>query len=284
MNEIVLIESQAMRAEVATRTDVLDKVKTLALLPDDMHVTTEMVATYYGVSTATVDTLVRRHREEFASNGLRTLRGDELQRFKLSSSDLHNEDHWNRVSVLTLFTRCTVQNVGMLLVDSEVARAVRRELLDGYGTPAAAPELSLAEAERRLKALGAARRAGALTVTEVRKLGRPLLVAAGLADPLPTEEQQRAEDALRWVRRRHQPGDTFSLREMHQGIRGRAWVDTADDVKDALRQLAADGHVRVVVLPRTPGPLGGRPPGSRYQVLAEPGHLSLVRDECGGAS
>lgn len=281
MNEIVLTESRAARSENAGRTDVLDRVKALGLLPDNLHVTTEMVAAYYDVPADSISSVVRRHRDELTENGLRVLRGDELREFK--SSDVRPEHHWDRTAVLTLFTRRTVLNVGMLLVGSEMARAVRRELLNRYETPAATPELSLAEAERRLKTLGAARRAGAITVTEVRKLGRPLLVAAGLADPLPTEEQQRAEDVLRWVRRRHQPGALLSAREVFHGVHGRAWASTTADAEDALRQLASDGHVRLV-LPRTPGPLGGRPPGPRYQVLAEPGQLTLVRDECGGAS
>ncbi|WP_245970880.1 hypothetical protein [Streptomyces rishiriensis] len=36
------------------RTDVLDRVKALSLLPDGMHVTTAMVAAYFGVTAEAV--------------------------------------------------------------------------------------------------------------------------------------------------------------------------------------------------------------------------------------
>ncbi|WP_405819153.1 hypothetical protein OG241_28530 [Streptomyces sp. NBC_01390] len=46
INETALLESKALRDSALERTDVLDKVKTLSLLPDGMHVMTAMVATY----------------------------------------------------------------------------------------------------------------------------------------------------------------------------------------------------------------------------------------------
>ncbi|MFE7897016.1 hypothetical protein ACFU3E_05620 [Streptomyces sp. NPDC057424] len=44
INETALLESQTLRGSVLDRTDVLDRVKALSLLPDGMHVTTAMVA------------------------------------------------------------------------------------------------------------------------------------------------------------------------------------------------------------------------------------------------
>ena len=52
--EIALLESRALRDSVAHRTRALDKVKALVLLPDDVHVTTRMVAAYFEVRTETV--------------------------------------------------------------------------------------------------------------------------------------------------------------------------------------------------------------------------------------
>ncbi|WP_028810665.1 restriction endonuclease [Streptomyces flavidovirens] len=123
-NETVLLESKSLRESVAARTDVLDRVKALSLLPDGMHVTTAMVATYFQVGMEAIKSLVKDHRAEFESNGYRVLAGTELRSFKdLSGNPSHT-------ATLALFSRRTVLNVAMLLRDSEVARQVRTYLLD----------------------------------------------------------------------------------------------------------------------------------------------------------
>ncbi|MFE9395512.1 restriction endonuclease [Streptomyces flavidovirens] len=123
-NETVLLESKSLRESVATRTDVLDRVRVLTLLPDGMHVTTAMVAVYFQVGMEAIKSLVKDHRAEFESNGYRVLTGTELRSFKdLSGIQSHTPS-------LALFSRRTVLNVAMLLRDSEVARQVRTYLLD----------------------------------------------------------------------------------------------------------------------------------------------------------
>ncbi|WP_050589813.1 hypothetical protein [Salinispora arenicola] len=122
--ELALTESPSLRARYAARVDVLDKVKALALLPDNTHATTEIVAGYYEVDVETIRKLVQRNREELTGNGLRVLRGEELREFErdtLSTSKIRN---------LTLFTRRAILNVGQLLTGSPVAERVRRYLLD----------------------------------------------------------------------------------------------------------------------------------------------------------
>lgn len=139
VSEIALTESPSMRASMAGRTEALDKVKALALMPDDVHVTTEMIAAYYEVTPEAIKSLVLRHRDELAANGLRTVRGTELREFK-RSTEVQPASLSDRVNALTVFTRRTVLNVGMLLAVSPVAKQVRTYLLD-----AEAPELSRLE-------------------------------------------------------------------------------------------------------------------------------------------
>ncbi|MGY0068483.1 hypothetical protein ACWZEH_17040 [Streptomyces sp. QTS137] len=79
IKESVLLESQTLRSSVLDRTDVLEKVKALSLLPDGMHVTTAMVAAYFEVAETVVNNLLSRHRHELQSNGMRVLRGSELR-------------------------------------------------------------------------------------------------------------------------------------------------------------------------------------------------------------
>ncbi|WP_431895795.1 hypothetical protein [Micromonospora haikouensis] len=125
-----LVESRTLRAQHSTRTDVLDRVKALSLLPDNTHATTEIVAGYYEVDTETVKKLVQRNRDELTENGLRVLRGDALREMKQGTAEGQAVPLPGNVNSLTLFTRRTVLNVGQLLTGSPIAERVRRYLLD----------------------------------------------------------------------------------------------------------------------------------------------------------
>lgn len=133
MNQIsteALTESKTLRESVINRTGVLDKVKKLMLLPDDMHVTVEMAATYYEVSPKTVESSVYDNREELESDGLQILTGSSLSSFKKESQIK------SRAASLTIIPRRAILRLGMLLRDSKVAQAVRAMLLDNaMGTP-----------------------------------------------------------------------------------------------------------------------------------------------------
>jgi restriction system protein len=124
VNETDLLESRELRGRVMDRVHVLDKVKALSLLPDGVHVTTQMVADYFEVGLRAITSLVHDHRTEIEANGHRILTGAELVSFKETSSV---QSHGRALAV---FTRRTVLNVAMLLRDSNVARQVRTYLLD----------------------------------------------------------------------------------------------------------------------------------------------------------
>ncbi|GHA97782.1 MULTISPECIES: hypothetical protein [Streptomyces] len=132
--EVALLESHALRVEQMGRVDVLDKVKSLVMLPDGVHVRTEDVARYFEVSTASVRRLTDRHQQELISNGMRVLRGSELQSFHSDMMSLCGEgevgSYPQAATQLRLHTRRTVLNIAMLLRDSDIARCVRTYLLD----------------------------------------------------------------------------------------------------------------------------------------------------------
>lgn len=130
INESALLESRTLRDGVLERTDVLDRVKTLSLLPDGLHVTTAMVAAYFGVTIEAVRQLKARHHEELAGNGMRTLRGPDLAQFKRDVLSRYPGPCPQPRSSLTLYSRRALLNIAMLLRDSEVARQVRAYLLD----------------------------------------------------------------------------------------------------------------------------------------------------------
>ncbi|EPZ47724.1 phage antirepressor KilAC domain-containing protein [Alicyclobacillus acidoterrestris] len=127
MNELALVESRDVRERYMERVDVLDKVKALTMLPDDMHVAAKMVADYYEVDyNNVIKPVIHRHREELDSDGMVVLRGEELKRYK---TEWQNATLTAR-SNLTLLPRRAVLRIGMLLRDSEVAKQVRTYLLN----------------------------------------------------------------------------------------------------------------------------------------------------------
>jgi restriction system protein len=130
INESALLESTSLRDSVLERTDVLDRVKALSLLPDGMHVTTAMVAAYFGVTTEVIRQLTKRHREELEVNGMAVLRGSELRNFESDNLSLSLGSYPQARRSLTIYSRRAVLNIAMLLRDSEVARRVCTYLLD----------------------------------------------------------------------------------------------------------------------------------------------------------
>lgn len=123
MTDLTAPTERGKRDELATRTDVLDRVGALRTLPDDMHVTTEMVAEFFSVPRDTVAQLVSRNRDELDSDGYRVVtRG--------SFEGTYNVSVPSSASRIALFPRRAVLRVGMLLRDSETAKDVRSYLLD----------------------------------------------------------------------------------------------------------------------------------------------------------
>lgn len=135
--EVALLESRALRAERMVRVDILDKVKSLVMLPDGIHVRTEDVARYFEVSTEVVKKVTQRHRVEMEENGLLLLRGSDLRSFHRDMMSLWGgegeESYPQAAARLSLYTRRTVLNLAMLLRDSDIARCVRTYLLDAEG-------------------------------------------------------------------------------------------------------------------------------------------------------
>ncbi|WP_416977891.1 restriction endonuclease [Streptomyces sp. T028] len=130
INESVLLESTTLRASVLDRTDVLDRVKALSLLPDGMHVTTAMAAAYFRVTAEVIRQLTKRHRNELEANGMTVLRGADLRKFESDNMSLSPTSYPQARRSLTIYSRRAVLNVAMLLRDSDIARQVRTYLLD----------------------------------------------------------------------------------------------------------------------------------------------------------
>ncbi|MFZ2172765.1 MAG: hypothetical protein WAW17_01770, partial [Rhodococcus sp. (in: high G+C Gram-positive bacteria)] len=123
MTDLTASTARVERDQLASRVDVLDKVGVLHTLSDDMHATTEQVATFYEVPKETIFTLVRNNRDEIELDGYRVVTRSAFEgtfETKVPSS----------ASKIALFPRRAILRVGMLLRDSLVARKVRDYLLD----------------------------------------------------------------------------------------------------------------------------------------------------------
>jgi phage antirepressor YoqD-like protein len=123
MTDLTSPAERGARNDLAARVDVLDKVGVLSTLPDDVHVTTDMVAEFYGVGRETVANTIKRNRDEFDEDGYRVVtRGAFEERFEMNLP--------SSASMIALFPRRAVVRVGMLLRDSDVAKRIRTYLLD----------------------------------------------------------------------------------------------------------------------------------------------------------
>ena len=133
MNELILVESQSARDEFANRIDVLQKVKQLRVLPDDLHVTTQMVADFYEVTQEVIRKVIQLHRNEFDEDKMVVLKGEEyrdyLARDETALANFPGFDK-PKIRAVTLLPRRAVLRIGMLLRDSEVAKQVRTYLLN----------------------------------------------------------------------------------------------------------------------------------------------------------
>lgn len=124
--EIDVIDNKAQRATLATRTEVLERVGHLAMVPMRDFATTEQVAGFYSVEERAVRELVAYHKDEFVATGHRVIRGAELRQLKGESED---PTQFKYAAQVATFDRRAILLLGMLLRDSEVAKSVRHYLL-----------------------------------------------------------------------------------------------------------------------------------------------------------
>ncbi|WP_237699869.1 hypothetical protein [Alicyclobacillus acidocaldarius] len=186
VNTDLLLEVRELRDRLADRTDVLEKVKALVLLPDDLHATVEMVADYYEVGVEAIKSLIKDHRDELISDGLKVLSGLELKDFARSFEDQASFGLSSKIRTLTLIPRRAILRIGMLLRDSQVAKTVRTYLLNvEEGARAEAPHI-VARAVRRISW-----REVYSTVNYKKKLGKLIGLSDGTATLLALSHTER---------------------------------------------------------------------------------------------
>ncbi|MEK4427790.1 hypothetical protein MHB54_00875 [Paenibacillus sp. FSL M7-0802] len=117
------VEDKNVRDQYIDRTEVLEKVKSLSMLPDKKHMTVRAVADFYEVEYAVIGNMFTRYKKEFQTDGVHTLTSKDEAFNKLTKA-LPSKQF-----VVKLLPKRAVLRIGMLLRDSEVAVKVRDYLL-----------------------------------------------------------------------------------------------------------------------------------------------------------
>lgn len=143
--ELELMESRELRNELIDRTEVLEKVRELILLPNTEIATIEQVAGYYKVKLDTLQRYVTRNNKELEDNGYRKYKQNEIVSMfernghgvQIVSERTYKEvvfSNGEKIKInntgLRLFNKRAILNIGMLLEGSKVAKQVRTYLLD----------------------------------------------------------------------------------------------------------------------------------------------------------
>lgn len=138
-----MVDNHDLRNELIARTEVLDKVKKLLLIPDMNCMTIRQVADYYEVDVDTIKRCCQRNRTEIEGDGV-------ANRTPKVFKDLLTEQNvplvQNRTNLviqiddnarleipnrgIKCFSKRAVLRIGMLLRDSKIAQEVRTQLLN----------------------------------------------------------------------------------------------------------------------------------------------------------
>lgn len=129
--------------EKLTDLEILNKVKTVLMLGNTDFVTVKMAADYYEVGLEAINSLIKDNKEELEENGLKLYSKKEF--LNVLKGHLKNNEQLKGKSILTfedgnqfiypnrgllLISKRVLLNIGMLLRDSEVAKELRRRILD----------------------------------------------------------------------------------------------------------------------------------------------------------
>lgn len=146
IKELDLLEKQDAREKVISRTEVLDKVGELLLLPNTEYATTEQVADYYKVDKTAIRQIITRNNDELEGDGIKYSKGNEIKERYDTRDNMSQVSTPVNIEVVrggilingtrvayssnALFPKRAILRVGMLLRDSEIAKEVRTRLLD----------------------------------------------------------------------------------------------------------------------------------------------------------
>ncbi len=141
-----MVDNHDLRNELIARTEVLDKVKKLLLIPEMNCMTIRQVADYYEVDVDTIKRCCQRNRTEIEGDGVvnktpkifkEILKGTtcSVKNFEQQNGKLVIQiDDNTRLEIpnrgIKCFSKRAILRIGMLLRDSKIAQEVRTQLLN----------------------------------------------------------------------------------------------------------------------------------------------------------
>lgn len=138
-----MVDNHDLRNELIARTEVLDKVKKLLLIPEMNCMTIRQVADYYEVDVDTIKRCCQRNRTEIEGDGVanRTpkvfkdlLTEQNVPLVQNRTNLVIQIDDNTRLEIpnrgIKCFSKRAILRIGMLLRDSEIAQEVRTQLLN----------------------------------------------------------------------------------------------------------------------------------------------------------
>lgn len=160
MTEEMLINNKEEREKLIQRVDVLEKVKTLLLIPGTQFASVKQVSNFYEVDEETVQTVYKRNKKELDSDGvcikknkdLSIVQYEQLNSAKGKYTYIFRDGEILEVPTrgLKVFSRRAILRVGMLLRDSVIAKEVRTQLLNIEEKTADEAKVSFINEEEKL--------------------------------------------------------------------------------------------------------------------------------------
>lgn len=138
-----MVDNHDLRNELIARTEVLDKVKKLLLIPEMNCMTIRQVADYYEVDIDTIKRCCQRNRTEIVGDGVANktpkvfkdlLTEQDVQLVQNRTNLVIQIDDNTHLEIpnrgIKCFSKRAVLRIGMLLRDSKIAQEVRTQLLN----------------------------------------------------------------------------------------------------------------------------------------------------------
>ena len=138
-----MVDNHDLRNELIARTEVLDKVKKLLLIPEMNCMTIRQVADYYEVDIDTINRCCQRNRTEIVGDGVANktpkvfkdlLNEQDVQLVQNRTNLVIQIDDNTRLEIpnrgIKCFSKRAILRIGMLLRDSKIAQEVRTQLLN----------------------------------------------------------------------------------------------------------------------------------------------------------
>jgi len=121
------------RQNVLNNIVVLEDIKNYLGLPgmlfeDEYIYTKQQVSEFYQIDITTIEKYLENYDKELKHNGYSVLKGKKLKEFKKQFGHIINLS--SKTSQLSVFNFRALLNLGMLLVESEMAKALRSKILD----------------------------------------------------------------------------------------------------------------------------------------------------------